>query len=75
MAASRLPILDAAHSLDDLPPLPASNLLTRPLAAEIQDIIDRTPFDAAARRFVRRPGPAERAQRLAHIIGQQPEGL
>ncbi|KNY20387.1 hypothetical protein [Methylobacterium sp. ARG-1] len=75
MAASRLPILDTAPSLDDLPPIPATNLLTRPLAREIQDIIDRTPFDAAARRFVRRPGPAERAQRLAQIIGQQPEGL
>lgn len=65
MAASRLPILNAAPSLDDLPPLPASNLETVPLSHLLREIQAREPFHRSAQRFIRTPGPAERAERLA----------
>lgn len=65
---ARLRILGAAPSLDALPPLPAPNLIRTPIACELRDVAARRPFDAAAHRFARTPGPADRAQRLAKIL-------
>lgn len=68
MACSRLRILDAAPSLDALPPLLAPNLIPTPASNVLRDIAARAPVDAAAQRFIKTPGPVERAQRLARII-------
>ena len=56
------PILSAAPTFDDLAPLDDARDLQR---ARTRDQLARAPFDAAADRFVRTPGPAETIREAA----------
>lgn len=65
-----MPRLSAPPLVCELPAL-APNLEPVPTSCILRDRAARAPIDAAADRFARTPGPAERAARLARITDPQ----